>query len=165
MDNSSEVAIVEPLNNQTTPSGIEWGAIVLGFVVGLVWFSGLRLLTDAFLQYLVDADLHLFSASWFEWVWGGMSFVLSFAYGLVIGFVVGYRARHHHYHFAVIVMLSLFVVTLADSIFAYSIAGLAGFFTMNMLLMLISLILNVAGALNGAYLAQSVNRNRSVRIH
>jgi MFS family permease len=170
MDNSSEVSTVEP-NNEPSASpnrGIEWGAMALGFVVGLVWFLSQQALMKLFIEYLNNSHPPFASTSWFEWVWGGMSFVLSFAYGLVIGFVVGYRARHHHYRFAIIVILVLFVVTLACSIFAYSrIPGAiaTGFFTViNVLLMLISLILNVAGSLNGAYLAQSVKRNRRVRI-
>jgi hypothetical protein len=107
-----------------------------------------------------------------------LQFASPLAYGTLVGFVVGYRARFQVYKATTITMLLAFVLT---SIFTSLLlfwfynttpvgptamtAILNTMLTPQYLLQLaLSFVLSFAAALNGAYLAQSFKRNRGVRI-
>jgi hypothetical protein len=168
-DFSPVESTVEPINDEapsapveTVPSGIEWGAMALGFGVGIIWWLSQRAFSYFLFSYLDSGNgVSIFSRSWFYWVWLAFSLVLSFGYGLTVGFVVGYRARHQHHRFTTIVIVLLFALTFISSIVLGSTALLSFH---NLALMGVSFLLSLAGALNGVYLAKSVKRNRGVRI-
>ncbi|HEY0076113.1 MAG TPA: hypothetical protein VGB77_18575 [Abditibacteriaceae bacterium] len=141
--------------------------MALGFVVGLAWWISQRAFSYFLFRYLDSGNtVSIFSTSWFSWAWLAFGLVSSFAYGLTVGFVVAYRARYHHHRFAVIVICLLCALTLFLSVITYSrTIGITKYLSLfNVMIMVISLILNLVGGLNGIYLAQSFKRNRGVRI-
>ena len=165
MDNSQDISAVEPNSHAEPTSGIEWGAIAVGVAAGVAWWVAQTVFWQLFFAYVsANYGTELFRNQWFLWFNSALRYATPLAYGTVIGFIVGYRARHHPYRFTVIVIVLLFLVTTAFSLVIFS--YLRGFlFSLSYTLSTaFGFLLSLVAALNGAFLAQSVKRNRGVQI-
>lgn len=163
MDNPPEFSPSEPLNHETTPSGLEWGAIALGFLVGMMWWVVQQLFWAFLFNYIaVQHGIRAFSSTPFVTFSLVMRFASPLAYGTIVGFVVGYHARHQAYRSTFFTMIAIFLVTSGWSL---AINAWAVGFSLDMLQTVFFSLLALGAAFNGTYLAQSVKRNRGVRIH
>ncbi len=167
MENQPEFSAVEPINEPQSapPAGIEWGAIGAGLGVGVAWWLAQSLFWSFLFRYLsTHYGTAVFSAPWFSVANTVLRFASPVAYGTLIGFVVGFRARHHPYQFTSVVIILLFFATCIFALMNTSAIRGILFSSLYILWSALSFVLSLAAALNGAYLAQSVKRNRGVQI-
>jgi hypothetical protein len=144
--------------------GIEWGAVFTALIAGAAWIAGTKFIY-AFLNQLMFST----SASgavrgdWVAWGYMAVAVAVSLAKGTTVGFVAGFRARGRPYLSILIVMPLLFALSLTINLYIHRRLPLL-FSPRFFLTMVLYEALGLAAALNGAYLAQSVRRNRGVRI-
>lgn len=165
MDNPQDISPLEPISQPAPTSGIEWGAIGIGIAAGVAWWVAQTAFWRFFFVYVgANYGAEIFRNQWFSWFNTALRYTSPLAYGTVIGFIVGYRARHHPYWFTFVVIVLLFLLTTAFSLIMFG--YLRGFlFSFSyMLSTAFGFLLSLAAALNGVFLAQSVKRNRHVQI-
>lgn len=171
MENPHENAPFENISRSPTfaapplraSQGVEWVALAAGFGAEVAWWIFHNLFNALILSRLLIANPSITSAWWIGPVFLLVSLGFALARGSLIGFVVGYFARHHHYRFAVI---SMIVNTILGLLLSMMLSALSYWPSLRQiwLTVVLSFIISLAAAVNGAYLAQSYKRNRNVRI-
>lgn len=165
----SDSSAVEPLNETPKPSqpasGTEWAAIGLGLIVGMCWWATQSVLFSFFYSYAARKyGSSFFSSSSFTVISTILSVILPIVYGTIVGFSVGYKARRPPYLPTVVVSILLFAFTSFKTFLDLRALPVGPPLTPLLLWTALALVLLLAGALNGAFIAQSVKRNRGVRI-
>jgi hypothetical protein len=164
MDNPQDISAVEPVSQTATTYGIEWGVIALGVLLGIVMIIGQIISWRFFNKYFYTAKLTPTALLRLLWVRIAISICLALGRNTVIGFVVGYRARHQPYKRVLIVSLMLFALNFVYEAIIFR--NSRGFNLLHIFSFwsIFYTFIDMVAALNGAYLAQLVKRNRGVRI-
>jgi len=152
-----------PCESRSDPSSIEGGAIATGCAVGCLMTILQRVSVLLLMSALSWLHLPMDRMFGFSPAWMVMGIFFEFAAVAVVGFFTACRARHAKIKHAGIVGVLLCLTALFPWAFMLG-NGPPSLPAWIYWLMLLKALLPIPAALFGAYIANSVERNRHVRI-
>jgi hypothetical protein len=150
---------------ETAPetSSIERGAIASGCAAGCAMYLFLGFVSTLLVRTSISPGVAP-QINGNLWFWFGVQLVYDITFGAVVGFVTGGRAKHQKMRHALIVggMIALLLQT--PLLIVYLRSGSAGWLPYGFLMTGSKFVIFLPATLYGAYMAQSFERNRGVKI-